>query len=167
LSDWKWEYGNWESLGLEDLGLIPLDSIGVPWAYNVQIHPNFDRLFWSIWEEGLQSSLLVRPWNWPPLGNRETIGCRKDGNRLDVMPSPKYHEEPKYELVMGNMRFVACYITGMHYVPALLLPEKEWLEDVDELWKKYHPSFEGNWYNHPDYLFEKQQSGTAYIKSGK
>lgn len=167
MDDWEWEHGKWDSLPLEKLGKIPLDSIGVPWSWNVHIHPNYDRLFWNVWENGLQTPLLVRPWDFPPQGIRENIGCKEDGNRLDVMPSPTYTEEPEFELVLGNMRFVACYITGEHNVPALLLPDKEWFWNVEDLWKKYHPYFEGNWYDHPDYKFEKEQSGTAIIKSGK
>ena len=167
MTDWKWAEGSWPDLNLKDLGELPLTDIGVPWAYSVHIHPNYDRLFWDVWENGLKTPLLVRPWDWPPLGNRGVWGCNERGNRIDNMPAPIYPKEPEYELVIGNMRFCASYITGRSTVPCLLLPEEEWLDDVQDLWAKYHPVFEGTWYDHPDYKFEKHQKGTAIIKSGK
>jgi len=156
--DWKWVEGNWKNLleedKLESLENVPLDDIASPWSRNVHLHPAYDRLFWDVWENGIKTPLLVKPFDWPPIGSRGVLGCDQSGNRIDNQPAPEYEQfsEPEYELILGNMRFCAAYVMGIKSLPCLLLPEEEWYDDVDVIWNKYHPVFEGNYYNHPDYL---------------
>jgi hypothetical protein len=155
--DWAWVEGNWRDFvargELEELGEIRLDEICAPWSRNVHLIPSYDRLFWDIWENGIKTPLLVRPYDWPPYGTRGVLGCNESGNRIDNQPAPPYDQfsEPQYELIIGNMRFCGAYILGLFTLPCLQIPEDEWYEDVDDLWKKYHPVFEGNYYKHPDY----------------
>ena len=166
--DWEWSPGQWPDLvaegKLEDLGEVALNKIGVPWGWNIQCHPNYDRLFWSIYNDGLRTPLLVRPWDWPPYAGRGKTGCKADGGRLDTMPAPDYGFEPEYELVIGNMRYCAIYIQGYETAPTLMLPEEEWYLDVEELWAKYHPVFEGNWYDNPLYGMPSKADNNYLVK---
>jgi len=157
-ADWEWEGGNWRDLVsqglLTDLGFVPFEDIGAPWARNIHSHLNYDRLFWSVRNEGLKTPLLLRGWEFPFRGNRVAYNCKPNGDRMDNIPAVTHKESPKYELVIGNMRWCAAYICG-YEIPCLLLPEDEqsWL--VEDLWTKYHPIFEGTkesgWYSHPDH----------------
>lgn len=166
-SNWKWTQGSWgglvESGHLTALGPVPYKDIGSPWAMNIHCHPNYDRLFWSIREEGLKTPLLLRSWEYPFRANRTSKSCRQNGNRLDNTPSVVHNEEPKYELVIGNMRWCAAYICS-YEVPCLLLPDSEqgWL--VEDLWEKYHPIFEGNWYSDPDHGGPNKATKTHLVK---
>jgi len=144
-----WQQGDWRSYKFHDLGLVPIESIGCPWSWNIFRHLNYDRLFWSIYNDGIKTPLLVRPWRYPFIGDH-TIGCTKSGKRLDSSPSPSYINQPMYELVLGNMRYTALYTQAHKNVPAILLPSDEYDWQVNDLWEKYHPIFEGNWYDDPN-----------------
>ena len=171
MNDWGFQPGSWQDLvdrrELTDLGEVPLVNIGVPWAWNVHCHHNYNRLFWDVHENGLKTPLLLRSWDWPPLGNRGTVGCKEDGNRIDQTPAPEYpqFEEPEYELVVGNLRYCALYVQKYQTAPCLIIPTSEQFNDVEKLWAKYHPIFEGNWYEHPDYGFPS--GGTRYVDLNK
>lgn len=151
---WEWNEGDWRDLVEKEhltlLQSIPLDVIGSPWSWNIHQHLNYDRLFWSIHKDVLRTPLLLRPWSTPFKGERN-IGCKSDGNRLDNASSPTYTKPPKYELVLGNMRYCAIYTQGYETAPCLLLPDSEHDLDIQELWDKYHNVMEGNYYDNPDY----------------
>ena len=147
---YTWIEGSWRTLNLEFIEAVSVDAIGCPWAFNIHKHLNYNRLFWSIYNDGLKTPLLVRPWN-PPFIGEHIIGCSTSGKRLDSSPSPVYDTPPKYELVLGNMRYCACYTQSYTHVPVLLLPEHEFNLKVNDLWDKYHPIFEGNWYDDPNH----------------
>jgi len=157
-TNWIYQEGNWRELvqnGIfQDLGEIPLEEIRLPWAYNVHIHIHYNRLFWDIWERGVLTPLFVRPWSWPPKGRKRPIGCKEDGTRLDIIPVEYHSSRPKYELIIGNMRYVAAWVCGYKSLPALLLREDQWNMDIEDLWTEYHPVFEGNWYE----CFRKQRA---------
>lgn len=155
MSDWQWIPGNWKDLinngELYHIGDIELDQIGSPWSWNIQAHLNYDRLFWDIHRHGLKTPLLVRPWTFPFKAKRNRVGCRFDGNRLDNSPSPVYKVSPNYELLLGNMRFCAIYTQGYKTAPCVMIPNSECDWNVEDIWQKYHPVFEGNYYDNPNY----------------
>jgi len=146
---WEWEEGAWPDLELIQ-ATISIEQIGCPWARNIHKHPCYNRVFWSIYNEGLKTPLLVRPWVQQMTG-MHTPNTDSCGNRFDAQPSPRYNFPPQFELVLGNMRYCALYTQGYKTVPVLYLPDDEHEIPVEELWNKYHPYFEGNWYDHPDH----------------
>lgn len=164
--NWTWEAGSWPEMVkagvLKDLGEVRLDDIASPWSHNIHCHPNYDRLFWSMWRDGMKTPFLLRPWSYPPKAIKKPM-CRADGSRMDLMPAPTYKEIPTYELVIGNMRYCASYVLGNITAPSLLLPESEWNLNIEEIWEIYHPVFEGNWYTDPNNGIPSKASGT-YIK---
>lgn len=139
---------DWINLHLST-SLVSINSIACPWAWNIYRHGNYDRLFWSIYDKSINTPLLVRPFNYPFIGDVH-IGCDHLGNRLDCTPSPTHSKPPSYELILGNMRYCALYIQRYDHVPILMLPTEEHLTPVTELWDKYHAVMEGNWYDDPD-----------------
>ena len=66
---------------------------------------------------------------------------------------------------MGNLRYCALYVQKYQTAPCLIIPTSEQFNDVEKLWAKYHPIFEGNWYEHPDYGFPS--GGTRYVDLNK
>ena len=166
-TEWKYKPGNWVTKikegELEDLGSIDLETIGLPWAYNVHIHINYDRLFWDVWERGVKTPLLLRPWSYPFKGARPNFGCNPDGSRRDNTPIIySSGTQIKYELIIGNLRYVAARVCGYTKLPCLILNSRIWNDPVEEIWKEYHPVFEGNWYDHPDHTLKS--GGTVYVK---
>jgi len=145
----KWKEGNWRELGYE-LITPSIESIACPWSRNIHRHGCYDRLFWSIYNEGPKTPLLIRPWQ-HQLTSCHTPNTDSQGNRFDNQPSPVYSDFPTYELILGNMRYCAMYTQRFTHVSALLLPESEYHIDINELWDKYHPYFEGNLYDDPDH----------------
>lgn len=149
---YTWDGGDWHSLITAPQYYyhhrVPLSDIIAPWAWNIHLHSNYDRLFWSIWNDGMKTPLFVRPVVFPFKAKRKRIGCTERGARLDRMPSLST-VAPKYELVLGNMRYCAMTVQGHSTVPCIIVPLKEQSWDVEDLWAKYHPIFEGNWYNDP------------------
>lgn len=131
---------------LQDIGVVPFQDLGSPWSHDIHLVDDYDRLFWSVRREGLKTPLLVREWKHPFRAKRVCKSCKSDGNRLDSTPSIVHNTDPKYEIVIGNMRWCAAYVCGYDEVPCLLLSADEQQWQVEDLWDKYHPLFEADWY---------------------